>query len=1043
MKFLSGILAVFLFSAVAPGQSVRGLITGSVTDASQKPLAGVSLVLVQEETNKRRTVTTDAQGKFTLAQLPPGGYRLEVEGDGYRKQVQQIVLQLNQEARIEVALAPGKQTETVVVTATLSVLRTESAALATVIENRQITGLPLDGRNYLELSLLVPGAAPAAPGSAGSVRGDFALNINGAREDSNNFLLDGVYNGDPKLNTFGVNPPVDAVREFEVLTNGYDASFGRDGGGQINVVLKSGTNQLHGTAYEFFRNRELDARNFFAPAGEAKPQNQRNQFGFSLGGPVVRNRTFFFADYEGRRVREGITRITNVPTAAERVGNFSQSRLFAIDLFTQRPFPGNRIPQERLHPVGAGIAALYPLPNRRVPQQNFVSSPALDDRDDHVDLRVDHALSRGSELSFRYSFADRSLFEPFSGPQFALVPGYGTNVPRRAQNAMASETHSFSSNFLNELRLGFNRVSAGSFHQNMGRSLNRVVGLPEVSSNPRDFGLSYITLTGYSPLGDEINNPQHSASNIYQIVDHATWTRSRHLVKFGTDLRVLQQNAFRDVESRGFLNFLGLTGNSLAEMLQGFPSVTGAARLDNHQHLRTHSSHFFVHETWRVRPDLTLTAGVRYEYNSPPVDAEDRANTYDRATQSLVRVGRAGIPRAGYEADRNNFAPRLGLAWTRGRTVLRTGYGLYYDQAALAPGEGLYFNAPYFDFKLYFPLGEQLPLTLSDPFPKFFPISLPSSALAFQRDLRTAYIQHWNFSVQQQVGRNRMVELAYAGSKGTKLLQARDINQPRPSPRTPNLRPAPQFDDINALESRGSSSYHSLQSRFQQNLSRGLSALASYTWSKSIDDASSFFSSAGDPNYPQDSGNVRLDRGRSNFDLRHRLSLAYSYDLQWGKGRWWGGWQTFGIWTFQTGRPFTVALLSDLDNSNTGRSILGFGANDRPNVVRNPALSNPTPERWFDTAAFAVPPFGSFGNAGRNMLNGPSYQNVSLSVVKNVALRAGQLPVSGGGVQHVQPGELRAAGHFCGITDVRADSIGGQPAADPVRGQGAVLVAAR
>jgi hypothetical protein len=317
--------------------------------------------------------------------------------------------------------------------------------------------------------------------------------------------------------------------------------------------------------------------------------------------------------------------------------------------------------------------------------------------------------------------------------------------------------------------------------------------------------------------------------------------------------------------------------------------------------------------------------------------------------------------------------------------VVRTGYGFYYDQSALATGEGLYFNAPYFVFNLYFPL-EQLPLGLGDPFPRNFPVALPASALAFQRDLRAAYAQHWSFHIQREVGARRVVEAGYSGSKGTKLVGGRDLNQPLPSARRPNPRPLPQFDDITVLESRGNSNYHSLQVRFQQGFRNGLTALASYAWSKSIDDGSGFFSSAGDPNYPQDSLNASLERGLSNFDLRHRLSLSYSYDLPLGRGRLLGGWQTFGIWTFQGGRPFTVALLADLDNSNTGRANLGFGANDRPNVLRNPELSARTPNRWFDTTAFALPPFGSFGNSGRNILTGPGYQNINASLIKNLTV---------------------------------------------------------
>jgi hypothetical protein len=980
-------VSIFALLSVAEAQTVRGRIGGTVTDASKKPVAGAAVRVVDEATNRERKAASDTAGEFAVSELAPGAYRVEVERDGYRKSVQSLTLLLNQEAWLDVALLAGQINESVTVTAARGLLRTDSAAVGGVVENRQITGLPLDGRNFHDLSLLLPGVAPAAQGSAASIRGDFAMNVNGAREDSNHFLLDGVFNGDPKLNTVAVTPPVDAVREFEVLTSSYDASFGRNPGGQVSVVLKSGSNQAHGAVYEFVRNAAWDTTNYFAPASEPKPQYQRNQFGATLGGPVVRNRTFFFMDYEGRRVREGVTKLSNVPTALERTGDFSRSQALAIDLFTQSPFPGNKIPRERLHPVGAAIASLYPLPNRADPRQNFVSSPSARDREDHFDVKVDHMLTRSDDLSVRYSFADRDFFEAFSGPTFASVPGFGTSIPRRAHNFMLSETHVFTPALLNEVRAAFNRVASGTAQQNQGNDLNRAVGLPELSSKPRDFGLSFITLTGYSPLGDEYNNPQHSASNVYQVIDQATYARGRHLLKFGGEARLLRQNAFRDVQSRGFLNFIGFTGNSLAEMLQGFPSVTGGATLDNHQHLRTRSYNGFLHDTWRALPGLTVSMGLRYEYNAPPFDAENRANTFDLARGKLVPVGVNGVPRAGFDRTCSNVGPRVGLAWMPGdrKTVIRGGYGIYFDQPALATGEGLYFNAPYFNLRYYYSL-DNFPVTLSDPFPKAFPYPTPYSALAFQKNLGTPYSQHWNLNVQRELGKSRTVEVGYVASKGTKLLAGRDINQPRPSPKPQNLRPNPLFDDITILESRANSTYHSLQARFAQRLAAGLSALASYTWSKSIDDASNFFSSAGDPNYPQDSYDLRAERGRSNFDLRHRFSVSYSYDLPLGKGRLRGGWQTFGIWSFQSGRPFTVALLPDLDNSNTGRSNLGFGANDRPNVAGNPALANPAAERWFDTGAFRMPAYGTFGNSGRNILGGPSYGNIAVSLVKNTRI---------------------------------------------------------
>ena len=789
---------------------------------------------------------------------------------------------------------------------------------------------------------------------------------------------------------------MDAIQEFETQTSSYDAAFGRNPGAQVNVVTKSGGNQFHGSAYEFFRNARLDARNFFAPGREPKPRYQRNQFGFSIGGPIVKNKTFFFTDYEGTRAREGVTRVTNVPTAAERNGDFSQS-LFArpFNPFAGQPFAGGVIPVQFQHPVGRAIAALYPLPNRNAPFANYVSSPTQRDDNNHFDLKIDHYFSQTSQLTARYSLGDRDYFEPFTGATNSAIRGFGATVPRRSQNFMLGETHVFTPNLVNEARFAFNRVASAVMQENAGTSVNRQVGLPEVATNPRDFGLSFISVTGFSPLGHEGNNPQNSVTNTFQFLDTATYTHGAHLFKFGADFRLTQQNAFRDVQSRGFLNFssfLQLTNNALGDLLLGFPIATGRARVDNAQHLRARSYNFFATDSWRVRPRLTLTAGLRYEYNTPPFDAFNRTNLYDTARRSLAQAGTNGLPRSGTDADKNNFAPRIGFAWTidkAQKTVLRAGYGVYYDQSPLAPGEALYFNAPYFKFNLFFPLQTSL-LTLSDPFPSNFPVPLPDSALALQRDLRTPYMQHWNLNVQRELGRSRVLEVAYVGSKGTKLLTARDINQPAPGVYPNPLflpRPNPSFADVALIESRSNSSYHSLQTRFQQRFDDGLTALVSYVWSKSIDDASGFFSSAGDPNFPQDSRNVAAERGRSNFDTRHRFSASFAYDLPiFKQHKYLSGWQTFGIVTWQSGRPFTVALLPDIDNSGTGRSSLGFGNNDRPNITGNPNSGNRTPERWFNTSAFSFSRPGTFGNAGRNILTGPGYANVNLSLVKDTAL---------------------------------------------------------
>ncbi len=987
-----------LLPAVTGAQTNTGSVRGTVSDFQEAIISNAKVVITNLGTGDRRTVSTDKAGNYAISFLPAGRYEILVDYPNFMRTSQLIDLLVNQEQRIDFRLPVRGPDDLVTIDNTeVAQLKKDTPSLGTVIENRQITGLPLDGRNFYELSLLVPGAVPPAPGSAGSVRGDFAFSVNGAREDANNFLLDGVYNLDPKLNTFGVRPSVEAIREFEMLTSTYDATFGRNPGAQVNVVLNSGSNDFHGSLFEFHRNAALDARNFFAPASEPKPKYIRNQFGGSFGGPIKHDRTFFFADYEGTRSREGITRITNVPTAQERAGNFSQS-LFGVPInpFTGTPFPNGIIPDFLINPVGRAIANLYPLPNRNVPFQNFVSSPILRDDNDSFDARVDHHVNDRAQLAFRYSFGQRDLFEPFTGPSFSLLSGFGDTVDRRSQNAMAALTLLVTPNFVNESRVAFSRVASSVTQE--ASVLNSQVGLPTISPRERDLGLSFITITGFSPLGDEGNNPQNSVTNVYQFLNNSSYVHGNHLLKFGADLRFSQQNAFRDVESRGRLQFSPfgqVTFNALGDLLLGLPLLTSVARVDNPQRIRTESYNFFINDSYRVRPSLTVNAGLRYEYNSPPVDADDRANIYDVATRTLVKVGTNGVPRSGFESDKNNFAPRVGFAWSVGEEmVVRGGYGIYYDQSPLAPAEALYFNSPFFDNNIFFSL-PGLPLMVDNPFPSFFPFALPDSALAIQRDLRTGYMQHWNFNIERQLGSKNVLEVAYVGSKGTKLLTARDINQPQPSVLPQGLpfvpRPNPQFDDIDLLESRANSNYHALQARFQRRLSRGLSTLASYTWSKSIDDASNFFTSAGDPNFPQNSYNVAAERGPSNFDVRHRLSVSYLYALPFKKAghdleaKLVNGWETLGIVTLQTGRPFTVALLSEIDNSGTGRSILGFGANDRPNLVGNAELSNPTTLQWFNTAAFAFPAPGTFGNAGRNILEGPGFHNFNAALVKNTA----------------------------------------------------------
>lgn len=1001
-SLLSSLLCVVTAQPLL-SQMVEASLRGRVADASGGVVARAEIELVDENSGVERTTRTGRAGAFAFPAAPAGSYTLRVRAEGFKTyEVTGLALRIGEPVRVDVPLEVGGISEEVTVAADAA--EVVSADLtATVIPNRFVQSLPLDGRNFLELSLLAPGGAPAAAGSPGSERGRFAFQVNGQREDSNAFLYDGVYAVDPVLNSFTFTPPVDAVQEFRVETNA-DAGQGRNSGAQISVSLKRGGSQFHGTVYEFLRNDALDARNFFDPADRDQPKLTRNQFGFSLGGPVVRGRTFFFADYEGLRERRAVTRLTNVPTAAERAGDFSAGGRPPFDPYSQQPFPNGQLPAQFQHPVGQGIANLYPLPNRAAAGQNYVSTPTGEDGHNKFDVRLDQSVGDRGVLAGRFSFADRNLFQPFAARSFSQVPGYGNDVDERGMNAMVSETHQFGARWVNEARFGFNRVDSRTFHENSGTSINKQVGLPDFAgSRPRDLGLTFIEVTGFTPLGDEFNNPQDSLTDSFQISDNVSLTHGDHLVQFGFEQRWLNGSAYRDVQSRGQISFTNqaFSQNALADLLLGIPSFTaGGLGGEFGQNPRSWATNLFLQDAWRLDRTLTLTLGLRYEYNQPAYDAQDAAATFDPASFQTVQLGTQGIPRGGYRPDRNNFAPRIGLAWTpagsRG-TVVRAGYGLYYNTSSLAIGQGIYFNPPFFNFQLFLP-SQQSIIQLHDPWPQGGAAPVPPSATTYDPNLRSSYTQQWNFSVQQDLGEGLILTAGYNAARGVNLIGARDINQPAPSAEPLNLRPLPTFADINQIESSFDSIYHSLQAALQCRFRGGLSGLFSYTWSRSIDNASNFFASSGDGNFPQDSRDISAERGRSSFDTPHRFVGSFVYDLPFGEGKRFGsgltgaakgllsGWQVAGVVTLQSGQPYTVYLPSELDNSNTGRSIFGFGAGDRPHLVGDPNPANPDPTAWIDPRAFAMPAFGTFGNAGRNIVNGPDLRNINVSLLKDVSL---------------------------------------------------------
>lgn len=1003
-------LAVSLFASAIHAQADTGTILGVVRDAQGATVRGANVTLTQVQTNQVRLLSTDDEGNFRAPLLPVGEYRIEVEATGFKRAVQEKVdLKINQSLRLDVALAVGNITEQVVISTEAPLVQSETATVGAVIDNKKVVDLPLNGREFLQLNLLVAGAVPGAEGSQLGTQGG-AINVNGAREASNNYLLDGIDNNDLAINQFVISPSIDAIQEFQLQSSTYSAEFGRSGGAQINVAIKSGSNSLHGTAFEFLRNARLDAKNFFDPPDQKIPQFQRNQFGGTIGGPISKDRTFFFFNYEGTRIRQAITRLARVPTVLEKRGDFSQTDLngdglvnssdVLINPATGTQFPGNRIPGGALDPIGSAIASFFPDPNRGDPVQNLVSTPILQNTVNQINVRIDHRFSKDDTFFARYSYSNEDRFNPFDPlVDPTNIPGFGSSTINRGQSLALSYTHLFSPTLINEARFGINRLRGGIFQENIGNDIGGDLGIPGLPRNERDFGFPSVNVIGFDQLGEATNLPQDRRDNTFQMIDSLSLLRGKHSIKIGADIRRFQLNFFLDAVARGVFVFAPVfTGSPLGDLLIGRPFLTVNAEISGGDSgLRTTAYNFYAHDDFKVTPNLTLNIGLRYEYNQPPVDVHDRGAVFDFESRSLKILGRDGVPRSGVEPDRNNFAPRFGFAWRalgNDKMVIRGGYGIFYDVSILNGNIFPGFNPPFFSVNQFFTTPAAV-LTLDDPFPTGSLVAGVVSPSTLERHFRDGYLQQWSLTVQRQITPNLVFDVGYVGSKGTRLVRQRNANQPLPGtdPNVNARRPIPAFGDISVVESSAASVYHALQLRAEKRFSRGLSFLAAYTWSKSIDDASALFGTRGDGNLAQNHNNLKAERGLSNFDTRHRFSLSYIYELPFGSGRRYlntakgisnailGGWQLTGIVALQSGQPFTPQL--SIDNSGTG------SLTDRPNIVGDPEPDNKGPDQWFDPKAFAIPVAGAFGDAGRNILIGPSFKSFDLGLFKQFQLSEG------------------------------------------------------
>jgi hypothetical protein len=1029
-----------LAGADVAGQTATATLTGVVMDPQAATITGARVAVKNQETGITRTAESDAQGSFRVPALLPGSYELRVERDGFKTEViQGIVLQVNQTARVDVTLDLGNVAEQVTVQGTSPLLQTEEAMLGQVVSNRMITELPLNGRQFLQLATLTPGVATGVNHSArqAGMRGALTnISVNGARAEFNNYLLDGVTNTDGNFNLMVTSPSVDTLQEFKVQTSSYSAEFGRSVGAQVNAVTKSGSNDYHGSLYEFLRNDKFDARNFFARPGAQKPPYRQNQFGASIGGPVSiprlydgRNRTFFFFNYEGLRIRQAQTAVSSVPTDPLRNGNFSSvnriiydpattTRIGTTQTFTRTPFAGNVIPANRIDSVAKALTALYPLPNTAIDGlvNNYVDNRSRQLDSNQITVRADQQITARDSLFVRYIFTKEEDLNPGNLPGRADVRGV------KPQNLALNYTRLFSPALLNEFKAGYLRSKISNFGINAGvRDIAGEAGIQGLGGDPRLWGIPGIALTDFTGLGDA--TPDDQANNTFHWIDNVSWTRGRHALKFGAEVRRFQFNLFSTGTAPSNFQFDGIYteqpnprsgGFSFADFLLGAPRRVDRSVGDSPSYFRRTSYGFYVQDDWKVHPRLTLNLGLRYEVAAPFTETRDGMITVDPQPNAIVLV-RAGegdpyedfsparfVPSIRYvrdgrfgrhgvtQTDANNFGPRFGFAWDptgSQKWAVRGGFGVFFTED---------FANPYFDMARNAPKAIRQAIDADPITPNINlqrPFGDPNAPLIEPRifsiayDIVAPYVMQWSLTVQRQLPGDMVIETGYAAAVGHKIsaFQILNVAQPGPGAVQPRRTPSPEIGTVTPIAPLLNSNYHALRLRAEKRLSYGISFISAYTWSKAIDDGPSR-AATGQPSFAQNPWRIDLDRSLSEYDMRHVFRLGATIDLpspSFAKAVF-GGWRLGSIVNYLSGNPTTI---SSVGNANIG--VANLRADVVPGVDWRLSGSQRSPQAWFNTAAFARPANFTFGNSGRNIVTDPSSFGIDLSILKSFRIIEG------------------------------------------------------
>jgi hypothetical protein len=1046
------ILSLLIIAGCAWAQSDTASLSGTVTDPGSAVIAGGKVTLRNMATGNQRTVLSDIQGIYHFSLLIPGTYEISVEAPGMKKyHAQDIPVNVAQPARVDVQMEIGSNMEIVEVSTPALLLNADTAAQGTVIKEDKIVSLPLNGRQFLQLALLVPGAN--AGGRAvqqdqfrqGLIGG---LSVSGGRTNNTAFLLDGAVNIDPDYSSLSYSPSVDSIAEFQVQTGIFPAEYGRASGGQVNVVTKSGSNSLHGSAFEFLRNNSLDARPFNLPTPKL-PEYHRNQFGATAGGPAIRSRLFWFFSYEGLRLRQagaGLTTVT-VPSALQRAGDFSGTKggIFDPDTLqngTRTPFPGNVIPAQRINPLALAAVKAMPLPTIGTTQ--FVNSNGLlIQGNNNYSGRVDYMFASKYTVFGRYSGAEEDAIIP------ATVTGRDNINNVRPQNLVAGSTATFRVNFVNELRVSYSRY-------------RQVNGLPEPSFdlNGTQARLPQFLPAGYPIMGGAGSFTGTTAGGIvqirdnnYQIYDNVFWQHGRHSVKFGGEILQVNYNRYEAPSTLSNYQFTNGfttrtanndgTGDALASMLLALPATSnrsvGPSRIDGRQW----SYSGYIQDDFRIVPKLTVNIGLRYELAPPMYDTRQQMSSIDYSNvpspgqifasgktayyaPTLFICGQNGSPRGCAHTDYNNFAPRLGVVWAATpKTVIRAGGGIFYSNNDMNPL-----------FRLAAGLPDNLiqTLTSNNFVPQYRGLDIFGPAIVgpvqiqqagIDINQRTSYDMQWTFTVQRELWHKLAFEVGYLASLGLKLEQNVQPNNAQPGlgavdPRRPyaalQYASGTQFPNyvsvvgntvpvgfINYLPHSAQSNYESMFVRLEKPFTNGLSWLTSYNFSKAITNAPQFRNAGGvngSENSPaQDAFNLRAERGLAYYDTRHRLVNTVVYQLPFGRDKRFvrygllskviGGWETSGIVTAQSGFPFTLNLRGDTAGVGAGTG----GIFVRPNYISGTQWqldsSQQSTSRFFNTAAFSSPTAGAFGSLGRNTIIGPSQVNADVILARYIRVKEG------------------------------------------------------